>query len=223
MKRNSESVDQGESVAESFDRMLELRRRLTLLSSKLLSPDEPSGDPGDLQMAAVLVGFVTPDVFSGKVDELELLLIERAHSLRQHAGQLAFPGGKHDPSDGTLLETALRETHEEIGVPRRNVEILGRLTPVAVPSGYWVVPFVGWIDAPRPWALHQNEVARTLRAPLRELKDPARWIEDGSRRYQGQDYVLHRFTSLQEHWQGAQLWGASARMVRELLSRMDGL
>jgi 8-oxo-dGTP pyrophosphatase MutT (NUDIX family) len=70
-------------------------------------------------------------------------LIERSGQLRQHAGQLAFPGGKPEASDRDLLDTALREAWEEVGLPHAAVSVLGRLSPVPTPTGYMIVPYVG--------------------------------------------------------------------------------
>lgn len=195
-----------------------LRQALETAARGLLPVDAPVGDPGELRLAAVLVGLQTPESGACEPDALELVMMERAHSLRTHAGQIAFPGGKHESADSSLLHTALREAEEEIGLIPHSVEILGRLTPVPTPSGFWVVPFVGWITRPQPWVLDPREVARLVVAPVRELRDKSRWEEEGVRRFRDQDFVLYRFRLAD-----ADLWGASARMVDELLRRMAWL
>lgn len=78
------------------------------------------------------------------LDQGQLWFIQRARSMRHHAGQIAFPGGKHEPSDADLWHTALREANEEIGVDPQAVQPLGRLDECWTPSGYRIRPFLGW-------------------------------------------------------------------------------
>jgi 8-oxo-dGTP pyrophosphatase MutT (NUDIX family) len=100
-----------------------------------------------------------------------ILLTLRASSTRQHAGQIALPGGALDRGDASLWATALREAHEEIGLAAEAVELLGALTPLYVPtSNYCVHPFVGWVALrPAAWRLSPAEVAAMLELPLASL------------------------------------------------------
>ena len=78
------------------------------------------------------------------------MLTERRHDLRRHAGEISFPGGRHDDTDADLLATALREAHEEIGLPPEAVEMLGALQPTpTIATGYAIYPFVGLIEPGR--------------------------------------------------------------------------
>jgi 8-oxo-dGTP pyrophosphatase MutT (NUDIX family) len=148
-------------------------------------------------------------------DPPRLVLIERSSSLRSHAGQLAFPGGKPEPDDDDLVDTALREAHEEVGLPRGEANVLGRLAPVPTPTGFFIVPFVGW--APAGWAPRGTspEVARILTPSLATLADPAVHRITGRGKWRGYAYEMHEFAIHEPP-----LWGATARMVWDLLQRI---
>ncbi len=144
-----------------------------------------------------------------------LLLIERSVSSRAHPGQLAFPGGKPEPGDRDLLDTALREAEEEVALPRQQVEVLGRLQPVPVPTGFLIVPYVGVIAGSWQPRCQVAEVKTILTPTLKTLIDPAHYRFAGTRAWQGVDYTLHEYRI-----HNPPLWGATARMVYDLLLRM---
>jgi 8-oxo-dGTP pyrophosphatase MutT (NUDIX family) len=127
-------------------------------------PPESGGRP-----SAVLMLFATgpqgPDV----------LLIERAASLRSHAGQPAFPGGALDPEDDGPVAAALREAEEEVGLDPASVEIIAELPALFIPvTGYVVTPVLAWWRAPHAvWPVDTGEVAAVVRVPVSELADPA--------------------------------------------------
>ncbi|WP_397547251.1 NUDIX hydrolase [Rhodothermus marinus] len=141
-----------------------------------------------------------------------LLLVERPSHLKEHGGQIGFPGGRREPGE-TLQETALREAHEELGLPPERIELLGALTPLYIPvSNFCVHPFVGAI-APLPELRPcPEEVQAVLRVPLAALLDPAgrrreRWT------IRGRD-VMVPFFAVGSH----RIWGATAMMLAELLA-----
>jgi 8-oxo-dGTP pyrophosphatase MutT (NUDIX family) len=179
------------------------------LSARLRGVDDPHPDPGDLRPAAVLALLLPPR------DEPRLLFIERAAGLRAHGGQVAFPGGKVEPGDATLLDTACREAREEVGL-QGTPEILGRLDPVPTPTGFLIVPYVGW--APEPWQprITSGEVARLLAPSVTELADPAVHRMTGRGVWRGFRYEMHEYAV-----HDPPIWGATARMVWDLLQRIE--
>ncbi|HRW19078.1 MAG TPA: CoA pyrophosphatase [Dermatophilaceae bacterium] len=132
--------------------------------SRYLPPDEGSVE------SAVLVLFGP-----GADGEPSLLLIERAHTLRSHAGQIAFPGGRVDPEDVDVVGAALREAHEEVGLAPESVTVVGTLPALFIPvSSYAVTPVVAWWHEPGPVAVgHPDEVAQVLSVPVSYLVEPA--------------------------------------------------
>jgi 8-oxo-dGTP pyrophosphatase MutT (NUDIX family) len=183
------------------------------LARRLTPEGAPVPDAGGLRHAAVLALLVPG---AGKAD-VGLVLIERALGLRAHAGQLAFPGGKPEPHDASLAHTALRETEEEVGLDRRVPELLGRLDPVPTPTGFMIVPFVAW--APARWRPQPTspEVRKVFVAPLARLADPQVHRIAGFRAWRGHRYEMHEFAIHEPP-----LWGATARMVWDLLERLRG-
>ena len=126
--------------------------------------------PGDAtRRSAVLV------LFGEGSQGPDVLLIERAHDMRSHAGQPAFPGGALDPGDDGPVAAALREAHEETGLDPAGVDVLTSLPDLWVPpSGYVVTPVLGWWRSPTPvTVMDPREVASVHRVPLAELTDPA--------------------------------------------------
>ena len=114
-------------------------------------------------------------LFGEGPDGPDLLIIERASTLRSHAGQPAFPGGKVDPEDDGPVEAALREACEEVGLDPASVDVLGTLPDLWLPpSGFVVTPVVGWWRDPHEVRVVDTaEVAAVARVPLAELTDPA--------------------------------------------------
>ncbi|NJK32634.1 MAG: CoA pyrophosphatase [Deltaproteobacteria bacterium] len=143
------------------------------------------------------------------------MLIERSSQLRQHAGQLAFPGGKPEASDRDLLDTALREAEEEVGLPRELVSVIGRLHPVPTPSGFMIVPFVGRVRGDWTPRLASGEVERIVIPRLRTLMDPSVYRTTGRVEWRGFHYDMHEYRI-----GDPPLWGATARMVWDLLERL---
>jgi len=189
------------SVVKSFMPPLSLafiRSRLTL------TPPPPAPGP-DLAPAGVLV----PLFEAG--GELKLLFTQRTLTVKDHRGQISFPGGVRDQGDPDLLATALRETAEEIGLEPEAAEILGVLPPVATVTGYWIVPYV--VAIPHPYDFHPNprEVERLIFLPWAGFCDPGRW-SSGPYTYRGRETRVCC-------WRGEEtlIWGATARILLELL------
>jgi 8-oxo-dGTP pyrophosphatase MutT (NUDIX family) len=171
----------------------------------------PEAPAGPLPQAGVLCPLVD------RGDGLRVILTLRAHHLRMHAGQVAFPGGRQDPEDPTLLDTALREAQEEIGLTRAEVEIVGAIDSHETGTGYAVTPYVGFVDpgfAPRP---DPSEVAEVFEPPLAFLMDPANRRVD-RREWRGRMRAYYAMP-----WQGRYIWGATARMLVTLADRLAAL
>lgn len=163
------------------------------------NPPPIGGEP----RAAVLA-----PLFEDAQGRLRLLLTKRPMTMPTHAGHLAFPGGRPDPGDNGPVETALRETHEEVGIRPEDVEVLGFLPPVdTVSFSLMVVPVVGRLQPeplikPDPW-----EVDRIFTPLVSDLADPTGWRHEI---WQGRTVWFYDI-------EGDVLWGATAWMTRRLL------
>jgi 8-oxo-dGTP pyrophosphatase MutT (NUDIX family) len=158
----------------------------------------------DVPMAAVLA-----PLYEDPTGAVRLILTKRPLTMPTHAGHLAFPGGRPHPGDQGPVDTALRETEEEIGVLPGDVEVLGYLAPIhTVEFALYVVPVVGRLRSSRPLLRPSpREVDKVLTPRLDELADEATWRYELWRGRQVWFFDL----------EGEVLWGATARMVRELL------
>jgi 8-oxo-dGTP pyrophosphatase MutT (NUDIX family) len=166
--------------------------------------------PGKARLSGVLVLLFCND------QELTLVLTRRRDDLPAHAGQVSFPGGRHEPPE-TLLMTALRETEEEIGIAPESLQILGALTPLYIPpSDFEVHPFVAWYhNGQRPFFTPSpDEVAELLEVPLAHLFDPATLVEERWL-FQGHEIDVPYFDV-----EGHKVWGATAMMLSELCERL---
>lgn len=162
---------------------------------------------GGRREAAVLVALSV-----AAAGEVRVVLTERRADLRRHPGEISFPGGRRDPGDRDLAATALRETHEELGLPPAAVQLVGALLPVGTfVSDYAVHPFVGLIEPGFAWVPAEAEVGRVLEPTLGELRAaharqalPRRGIPPTD------VYALA----------DAFVWGATARILADLLGRL---
>jgi 8-oxo-dGTP pyrophosphatase MutT (NUDIX family) len=146
---------------------------------------------------------------------IEIWIIRRPATMRLHAGEFAFPGGKSDPSDATLLDTALRELEEELGVPRAKTHVLGSLTAVPVATSRFAIhPFAIAVDAQVEPLLSPAEVAELVRVPLSSFFDGTIGYADVDMK----TYVSPIFR-LGERL----MYGASAHVLLDLLERCGKL
>ncbi|NNF55584.1 MAG: CoA pyrophosphatase [Acidimicrobiales bacterium] len=152
----------------------------------------------------------------------ELLFTRRAWTLRSHPGQLSFPGGRRDPEDVDLVETAVRETEEEIGLPRSAITIVGeleRLTTVSSPAN--IVPILGLLEErPTGLTLAPDEVDDVVFIQLTELLDPSIYREEIWFRQISDDAGFPGLPVTFFELVGDTLWGATARIVRGILERL---
>jgi 8-oxo-dGTP pyrophosphatase MutT (NUDIX family) len=152
-------------------------------------------------------------LFLDHAEELHAVFTRRRTDLRRHAGEISFPGGRQDPQDTGLEETALREAEEEIGLPRAEVRLLGALAPTSTfVTNYVIHPFVGLIPTGLAWTLSEREVDEVLELPLaalREGKTRTR-LERRGISFETDAYVID----------GHLIWGATARILENALELM---
>jgi 8-oxo-dGTP pyrophosphatase MutT (NUDIX family) len=165
-------------------------------------------DPTNIRPAAVLVPVVAHE-------EATLLLTQRAHELAVHAGQIAFPGGRIEAAE-TPLEAALREAHEEIGLSADLVSPIGALGPYLTGTGFRVTPIVALVDPGYSLKLNPLEVVAAFEVPLAFLMNPENH-ELRSRELRGKTRHFYAMP-----WDGRDIWGATAGMIRALYERVYG-
>ena len=169
-----------------------------------LNPDMNLDQKFNFLEASVLIPILT---FK---KDLEILLTKRSNSLKNHPGQIAFPGGKKDQIDSSPIETALRETQEEVGLNPKNVEIIASLPSHKTATGFVIKPYLGLINQPFSEILRQGEVDEIFTVPY--------------------EYILNEknFSIQTRKWNGSQrsyyvvpygpyyIWGATARILLNL-------
>ncbi|MTD39484.1 CoA pyrophosphatase [Erwinia sp. CPCC 100877] len=139
-----------------------------------------------------------------------LLLTRRSPRLRKHAGQVAFPGGAVDAGDASLVDAALREAREEVGIPPQRVDIIGVLPPVDSVSGFQVTPVVGIIPSNLHYHACEDEVASVFEMPLQEALRLGRYHPLDIKRRDGDRRI---WLSWYQHYM---VWGMTAGIIREL-------
>jgi 8-oxo-dGTP pyrophosphatase MutT (NUDIX family) len=152
-------------------------------------------------------------------DEWHVLLTQRTNDLPSHRGQVAFPGGRVDSRDSSLVETALRETEEEIGLPRERVRIIGQLDDLLTVTQYRITPIVGVFDWPWTFTPSPLEIAAIFGVPLRWLADPANLtVQYREPIVPGPVVPVYHF-----YYSEYDIWGATARILRNLLEVVEPL
>jgi 8-oxo-dGTP pyrophosphatase MutT (NUDIX family) len=163
--------------------------------------------------AAVLVPLVQRD------DGLHVLLTRRTDHLRDHAGQISFPGGRSEPADGGPVATALREALEEVGLQAAQLEVIGQMPAYATITGFIVTPVVALVQPPVTLALDGYEVAEAFEVPLRFLMNPAHHrrhalnFEGGDRQFLSMPWPAPAAGGATREYF---IWGATAAMLRNL-------
>ncbi len=186
------------------------RLRASLLRAPVAGDfiQEDGGEGLSLTPAAVLFPIVQRD------DGQTVLLTQRTAHLKDHGGQISFPGGRVETEDRTPVHTALRETEEEIGLAREHVEVLGFLPEYRTGTGFRVTPVVALVTPPFDLALDPFEVAEAFEVPLAFLLDPANHKRH-SLHYRG---ALRHFFAMP--YGDYFIWGATAGMIRSLTERL---
>ncbi|HEY7268785.1 MAG TPA: CoA pyrophosphatase, partial [Dehalococcoidia bacterium] len=170
----------------------------------------PNQLPSDNRpLAAVLIPIYVVD------GAYHIVLTKRTDRVEHHKGEISFPGGARDPEDIDLEATALRESHEEIGLHPKHVEVIGRVDDFITVSQFHVTPYVGLIDidaSPYNWLPQAREVAEILEVPVPHLVDPQNLVMDRRVMSDGRVAEMESYA-----WREHLVWGATARMLRNFL------
>ena len=164
--------------------------------------------PRQLRDAAVLI----PVVDHGP--EASVILTKRAEKLTSHSGQVAFPGGRIDPTDVSPEAAALREAEEEIGLDPDHVEIIGRIPDYVSGSGYRIAPVLSIVRPGFTLSINEHEVDAAFEVPLRFLMDPANHAQS-SREFNKRVWVYYDMP-----YGGQRIWGVTAGIIRTLYERL---
>lgn len=147
-------------------------------------------------------------------NESHIVLTVRSANLRSHAGQISLPGGTTEPEDNDEIHTALRESNEEIGLLPHQVEVLGKLGELALPSGFRVTPVVGLIESNLDYAANPAEVADIFQVPLGLALNPDAYTRSSW------EYGNRQRAILELHYEDYRIWGATAAILHHLARRI---
>ena len=168
-------------------------------------------DESELRSAAVLL----PITRQEEDNESHLVLTVRSAKLKSHAGQISLPGGTQEEHDHDSRATALRESEEEIGLPRDQVEIIGRLGTLALPSGFLITPIVGIIENGLEFVAQPEEVADIFHAPLDLILDITAY-QKSSVEFKGAPRTI-----VEVHYEDYRIWGATAAILYHLATEIS--
>ena len=178
-------------------------------------------DIPELKKSAILI-LIYPNARS-----FQILMTARSKKLNHHRGEMSFPGGKFDPStDITLKDTALRETYEEIGIQKNNIEILGSLDDFPTFTGYTIRPFIGIIKNPEKtdFKINHNEVSDLIKIPIEFLVKENLFSEIPFSNKSGKKIFVLSFNYLDPITKKQfTIWGASAHILARFLKRVYDL
>ena len=147
-----------------------------------------------------------------KQEQYHILFIKRTEKVKEHKGQISFPGGNFEPADKTLLVTALRECAEEIGLQAEDIEVLGELDDeLTITSNYIVTPFAGFISWPYQFKLNEYEVEEIIEIPVSALTSTGCCHRE-TETLDGEDADSYVY-----HYQGRVIWGATARILNKFM------
>lgn len=196
--------------------IVRLRRAVRPLGDPPSAPGWNAGELADVfepdsahRPAAVLVPFVR------RHDALSILFTRRNEHLRQHAGQVSFPGGGVDAADTDAVAAALRETDEETGIAPAQVEPFGYLDCFDTVSGYCVTPVAGFVHGDYAPFTCNDEVSEVFEVPFDFILDPAN-LQREHILWRGRERDIFAF-----EWEGRRIWGATAAILKNLLDRLE--
>ncbi len=183
--------------------LAQIRKKLMGLSREEIIPSAREGEP----VACVLVPFALHN------EDLVILFTHRSNRVATHRGQVSFPGGMNEPVDRDFVETALRETEEEIGIDKKRIEIIGELKTFRSHTGLMIFPFVGFIKDLNGLRMNLDEVERIFCIPFDWLRNPANLHQED---YCGSNGEIHQVWTFGEY-EGEKVWGITAEITRQLI------
>lgn len=177
---------------------------------QLLTDRLSSYSPRQLALDYPEAGILVP--ITDNHAEPEMIFTLRSSNLKTHRGQVSYPGGKRDPDDSSLVATALRETHEEIGLPPDQVRIVAPLSQVMSRYGILVTPFVGVVPEDHPLDPNPDEIESVFRVPI------SFFLEDQRERTDTLSFLNHTLYVPCYRWERYQIWGLSAVVLVDFLN-----
>lgn len=197
-------IIKAENLTNYMDKIIDKIELIRCFSGQKIPPLSPSFNNNQSSPAAVLVPIIVEPT------ELLVLFTQRNSQLKNHPGQISFPGGKMEATDTDLQTTALRECFEEVGLAVQQTQVIGQLPSLESSTGFLVTPFIGLITPPLELKIDPLEVAEIFTAPLNYLLDP---------RHHSHELFLHAGKQIpitvinyQEHI----IWGLTAKIIVEL-------
>jgi 8-oxo-dGTP pyrophosphatase MutT (NUDIX family) len=162
----------------------------------------------DLRPASVFM------LFMMKEGEPHILLTKRTEKVKDHKGQISFPGGAYDKEDGDLLATAYRETLEEVGIPERDIEYIGRFDDYISVSGYRVSTFIGSVKYPVKYDFNEHEIDEHIEVPF-SLFSNRNFDRVEKFNMDGVEYIVYYYIH-----QGHEIWGLTARIITDFVKKI---
>lgn len=157
----------------------------------------------DFRKSAVMM------LIMNKNNEACVLVTKRTLSVSSHKGQMSLPGGRYEESDGNLLATALRETHEEVGIPQSDIEVLGQFDEFLSIAGYHVESFIGAVKYPYQYTINRHEIDDYVEVPL-SIFTEKRYDKIQQVEYEGRKLNIYYY-----FYNGFEIWGLTARILTD--------
>ena len=177
------------------------------------SINSQSSIKSELKQAGILIPFVCVDGC------WSLLFTRRADNLKSHQGQVSFPGGGKEEQDENIIDTALREAYEEIGLKTSGIHVIGLMPDFVTNSDFLVTPVVAWVDWPVPLEISIDEVSRVFTIPIQFLRNEKNWEE----RIYTHPSGWYGSVIFYKLYDGELLWGISAKITVDLLRMIKNL
>jgi 8-oxo-dGTP pyrophosphatase MutT (NUDIX family) len=182
---------------------------ISLIKEKLRDYKPKSIQCEQTVMAGVIIPILEMD------GTTSIVLTKRTCSVKIHKGEVSFPGGAYEEKDRNTLETALRECCEEIGVRKKDIEIIGRLGDMYTLTGFVITPYVGVVPYPYTFKISPNEVAYLIYLPFEFLLNMTPKMEEAT--HEGKTERVHSF-----YYEGDRIWGATCRILLKLREIVNG-